>query len=172
MDNLLSDYFNGSVNVYAGNLVVGRERLPNGYEYINLSTGEGTVVYEFFYNPRKKVKKDVQPKHCGHKQPYVMLMLHGIRELKCKNRIEIMGAIVALSDNIEWNSGMLIQKRPKRFLKSADIVKIIGWSKSKTFALLKQMKQLEIIEKADEGYRISEKYIRKGAGKNAGKNQK
>jgi DNA-binding IclR family transcriptional regulator len=67
---------------------------------------------------------------------------------------------------------MLIQKRPKRFLKSADIVKIIGWSKSKTFALLKQMKQLEIIEKADEGYRISEKYIRKGAGKNAGKNQK
>lgn len=172
MDKKLLDFLNGATNVYSGPFTVGREKLPNGCEYIVLSTKSGKKMYDFFYNPKKKKKSpsEAKPKHGGFRPSYVMLMLSGIRELECDNKLEVMGCIVALSDNVEWNTGNLIQKRPKRFLNSKDFPKIFNCGKSKAFNLLRQMRELNIIEKTDNGYRMSEKYIRKGAGKSAENN--
>lgn len=170
---LLSDFIHGVVNAYTGEFVIGRENLPNGCQYIVLKDKYGKILYEFFHNPENPTKKrDGPPKHAGRRQPYVMLMLRNISKLQCENRLEIMGAIMALSNNVEWNTGVLIRKRPTRPLKSEEFPKLFNCSRSKAFNLLKQMKQLEIIEKADGGYRITEKYIRKGAGKNASKSPK
>jgi hypothetical protein len=163
---LLSDYLHGDVSVYAGELVIGREELPNGCQYIILKDKQDTVLYEFFYNPKNPAKlRDEPPKHAGRKQSYVMLMLKGIKGLKCDNKLEIMGAIMALSDCVEWNTGMLIRKRPKRPIKPADFPVIFGMSRSKTYKLLGQMKDLEIIEKLENKFYITEKYIRKGKSK-------
>lgn len=163
---LLSDYMHGDVNVYAGELVIERETLPNGCEYVIVKDKQDAALYEFFYNPKNPAKKrDGPPKHAGRKQSYVMLMLRGIKQLKCDSKLEIMGAIMALSDCVEWNTGMLIRKRPKRPITPADFPVIFGLSRSKTYKLLGQMKDLGIIEKLENKFYITEKYIRKGKSK-------
>jgi hypothetical protein len=162
-------FLTGESNAYYGPVSILREKTPDGATYFTILWAD-EEQFKAYWEP--KDKKADNPKHGGHKKPYVMVMLDGMREIRCANKVEVMGVVLSLADNIEWNTGNLIQKRPKRMLRVDDFNKILNFKRSKTYEILRQMQELSIVEKIDNGFRITENFMQRGAGKNARKNPK
>lgn len=158
MNKDLLKYFNYEKNAVKAEFVISREKLPNGYEYIVVSNEEIGEIYSGYQNPNKK-KKDSKAQ-TGGKKPYVMLM---INEFKNKSiTYDVLGAAISLANNIQWNTGLLINKRSKKPLKADDIANILNCSRSKVFSLIKELKINNLMFKDDKGYRINNTFIKKG----------
>lgn len=159
MNDNLSDYYNYSVNVLdLGNgFTLGRERVKD-LEFITIEH-DGTPVYSFWHNPKKKASKN-PPKHTGGKPSYVKLMTDGIR--KHNLSLDAAGFLVKLADNIQWNTNLLINKRNKKPLIVDDISGIVGVGRNKTLNIIKELTQAQLLNKDKDGYKISPSLIQKG----------
>lgn len=167
-------YLNYETNtvIIGGYFMISREVAPNGYEFITESIisdeGKSTIYKEYWHNPKANVDAKKTPKHTGGKKPYLMLMVDEIEELRnqgVKNVEELIGYVVSLGKNIEWNTGKLIHKRSKKPIQYKDLVEIYKVSKPKLNKMINLMKEHNLLYYTDEGYFISSKYIKKGKSK-------
>ena len=160
--NELSKFLSGEVNVIKANLIITREKKAKSQqEYIHIMSGD-EEIYSFW---RSSDSKPSNPKGVGGKKPYVMLMLQKTEELKKQNipsLEEIIGVLVLLSNNIEWSTGRLINKRSKKSLKYEDLTKLVSFSSRKLDKLISIMKQNNLLNNTSEGYFISRELIKKG----------
>lgn len=164
MDKDLYKYLTHASNIFVGELKITRDVAGNGWEYIRVCLPDGTELYAHWHNPKKK-PRDSPPKNTGGKKPYLMLMIDEIEKLRedgVQNVEELIGYIVCLGKNIEWNTGRLIHKRTKKSLRYVDLLKIYGCSKPKLNKMLRLMKENDLIYHTDSGYYVSSKYIKKG----------
>lgn len=150
---------------------LGREITPTGIECLNISLlvrGELKPLYpKLWFNPNEKIPKNEKPKNTGGKKPYLMLMIDEIEELRneVKNVEELIGYVACLGKYIEWNTGKLINKRSKKPLKYIDLLQIYKCSNNKLNKMIKLMKDHDLLYYTDEGYFISQRYIKKGKSK-------
>lgn len=162
MVNDLSKFLLGEINAIQTSVIITREKKAKSpQEYIHIMCGD-EEIYSFW---RSCNSKPSQRKGMGGKKPYIMVMLQRMEELK-KNNLpnveEIIGVLVLLSNNIEWSTGRLINKRSKRSLKYDDLTKIVSFSSRKLDRLIGVMKQNNLLNNTSEGYFISRDLIKKG----------
>lgn len=168
MNKNLANFIRGKINVIDGNFIITRERSPNGNEYIRIISKEANgekLLYDFWHNPRRKRELTEKPKHTGGKQPYIMLMINEIESLRkkgVKNIEELVGYVVILGRYIEWNTGKLIHKKTKEPLKYKDLLELYSCSRPKLNKMIALMKEHGLLYYTEEGYFISNKYIKKG----------
>lgn len=161
-----------STVIIGGYFMISREVAPNGYEFITESIinseGKDTVYRQYWHNPKSRVDNKKPPKHTGGKKPYLMLMINEVEELRnqgVKNVEELIGYVACLGKYIEWNTGRLIHKRSKKPIQYKDLVEIYKCSKPKLNKMINLMKEHDLLYYTDEGYFISQKYIKKGKSK-------
>lgn len=157
-------FFNNEINVVKTEVIMSREKTDKGMEYIHVNI-EGKERYSFWNNPSKE---KTSPKSMGGKKPYVMLMVQKVTELQkqgIKNIEEIIGFLVLLSDNIEWNTGRIINKRSKKSLKYIDLQNKHSGGKYKFEKTMKLLADNSLLEHKPEGYFISSDLIKKGSKK-------
>lgn len=162
MDKKILSYITRETDVLETNAIISREKTDKGMEYIHISFGE-KERYTFWNNPAKA--RDHPPKTTGGKKPYVMLMVQKVSELQkqgIKNIEEIIGFLVLLSDNIEWNTGRIINKRSKKPLKYDDLRNKYSSGNSKFAKSMKLLTDNSLLEHKPEGYFISTDLIKKG----------
>lgn len=164
MDKKILAYLNNETNVIKTDAIFSREKTDKGVEYIHVSFGD-EERYTFWNNP---LKEKSPPKSMGGKKPYVMLMVQKVTELQkkgIKNIEEIIGFLVLLSDNIEWNTGRIINKRSKKPLKYSDLQNKHSGGKYKFEKTMKLLSENSLLEHKPEGYFISTDLIKKGSKK-------
>jgi hypothetical protein len=166
MEKDLFKYLNGEVNAVKIEVVLVRERLPNGIEHLTVSTAnEGRLLLcEQWKNPKKKPRSDT-PKHTGGKKPYIMLMVDEVEKLRkdgVKNVEELVGYLVCLGKFVEWNTGKLIQKRSKKPIRYKDLQGIFPCGNRKLNRILGELKEHDLLFGTEEGYFISTRLIKKG----------
>lgn len=168
MDKEMLRYLNGESNVFEGRLKITRDIAPNGMEYIRICLTDGDdekEIYTYWRNPQADKKNKENPKHTGGKKPYLMLMIEEVTKLRKKkvpNIAELVGFLVCLGENIEWNTGRLMNKRSKKSLQYKDLLEIYGCSKPKFNKMLGLMRNHDLLYHTNEGYFISPKLIKKG----------
>ncbi len=162
INNKWLDFLNGNNNVAKVEVIISREKTNNGPELIHVSVGD-REIYQFWHNPSKS--KEVQPKHTGGKKPYLMLMIGHLEQLR-KSNIgnveELIGFIVCLGNNIEWNTGRLIHKRSKKQLKYEDLQNMFSCGKRKLDRIIKDLRDNDLLTSNQDGYFISGDLIKKG----------
>lgn len=170
MEKELREFLSGISNVEVVTVKLIREKSKNGYEYITMETVDGHRLYGTWYNP-EIAQRSKKPKHIGGQAAYTKLMTAEVAKL-IKNGCshEALGALVALSDCVEWDTGRLLQKRSKRPLSFDDLQKIWQTSKSKTTRLIQSMKTQKVLEHSQGCYSISNKLLRKGKSAKGGEN--
>lgn len=164
MNGDLIDYLQNNSNVVSTNVIISRETTLSGLQYIHISAGD-KVLYEFWHNPNKKNDDDNKPKSTGGKKPYLMLMIQEIEKLRSsgvKNTEELIGFVACLGQNVEWNTGKLIQKRSKKPLKYKELQNIFQCGKRKLDRVLGDLKSNGLLVNTQEGYFISSDLIKKG----------
>lgn len=175
MDKELLKYINKETNVLIqGNIKITRDTTPQGVENINvfvMDKGDELPLYNnIWYDPNKN-KSDKKPKNTGGKKPYLMLMvseIEALREKGVKKVEELIGYVVCLGNYIEWNSGRLIHKRSKKPIQYKDLQEIYKCGNNKLNKMIKLMKDNDLLYYTDEGYFISQKYIKKGKSQRKG----
>lgn len=169
MDKSLLDFINGCKSSVLVNAMFVKEIMPNGSQHIKVEV-EGTLLYDFFYNPNKKKAKDpAKPKTTGGKKPYVIVMTQEVDRLRkegVKNLVEMTGFLLFLGSNIEWDTGRLIHKRNKKPLTKKDLNTIIPWGRYKIDNMLSSLEEHDLLFNTTEGYFVSRKIIKKGANRN------
>jgi hypothetical protein len=165
MDKLLA-FKNKEINVVKGEFIISRESLDNGVDFIHVTCADnGKEVYSFWQNTNKT---DEEPKSMGGKKPYVMLMLQELSKLQeggIKGIEDAVGFLTIISDNIRWNTGLVVNKRSKKPLKYTDLQKIYSGSKYKFEKTMKFLKDHNLLTHTPEGYFISRELIKKGSKK-------
>ena len=73
--------------------------------------------------------------------------------------------IVKLRKNIQWSTNLIVDKRNKKPLDAKKISKIVGMSKSKTYDVMKELRESGLLIKDGNGYKLSTELIQKGGGK-------
>ena len=172
----LAKFLLGENNVVKTEVLVEREvNKKTGQEFIHILSADGKPIYTFWHNPNKDprptpetvVEEPVveKPKSMGGKKPYAMLMLQNVEKLKEQNMPnfeEILGTLVRLSNNVEWSTGRLINKRSKKQLKYGELIKLVSFSARKCDKLIGIMKEYNLLSNTSEGYFISRDLIKKG----------
>jgi len=173
LDDELRLYLFGNHNAAITTVVLLREPASDGMEHITIKTADGeNTLYEFWHNSNKVAKQNKgPPRHTGGKSPYVKLMTEEIRRMQkegLNGREECLGVLLYLSDNIEWGTGRLINKRSKKPLQRADLSKVLGYSNEKLNRIIKNLKDNDLLAYSPEGYFISSRLIQKGTNKKEG----
>jgi hypothetical protein len=166
-------FASGETDIFSGPPVMIRERLPNGASFICIKRELGQEHDDIRLIEPSKRKRSDNPQNTGGKKPYLMLMIDEVFNLKkdgVKNVEEMIGYLVSLGKNIEWNTGKLIHKRSKKPLLYKDILKLYGCGNRKLNRLLNEMQEHDLLFHTEEGYFISPKFIKKGR-MNKGKGQ-
>ncbi len=177
----LRDYYDGISNVLVLDdrftFKTTRDVAPNGYEYIEeyiieKATGKEYFFRKMWHNPKGNIVKDkTKSKNTGGKQPYLMLMVNEVENLKKKdldNRLDVIGFITLVGKNVEWNTGRLINVRSKKHLQYKDLLEITGCGKTKLDKIIKTMKDNNLLSYVrpssakQGGYFISSRIIKKG----------
>jgi hypothetical protein len=159
------DYEEGNADVLQATITISREVTTGGQQYIHVMVG-GQELYSFWHNPSKS--KD--PKHTGGKAPYVMIMTQELEKFKAlaiKSDFEVepcIGFLTCLAKYIEWKTGKLIHPRSKKALKYKDLASIATFGKRKLDNIIYTLKEFNLLSHTAEGYFISRKIIKKGAG--------
>lgn len=173
LDKEIAKFIDMETNAFQGTFIVSREKTPNGYERIIYKIIGGVYDGMLFDAHWRKIGEpptleEKKPKSTGGKKPYLMLMVDEIKELKksgVKNVEELIGYVVCLGEFIEWNTGRLIHKRSKKPIQYKDLLEIYSCSKPKLNKMINLMKEHDLLYYTDEGYFISQKYIKKGKSK-------
>lgn len=177
MDKNLLKFFNYEINAVklSDNVILSREKIPNGADcfYLNFYDDKGKdlgrhIGFKNLNSKTNEVTSDKKPMSTGGKKPYLMLMINEIEDLRkkdVKNVEELIGYVASMGKYIEWNTGKLIKKRSKKALQYKDLLELYGCSNKKLNKMLKLMKEHDLLYSTDEGYFISQKYIKKGKSK-------
>jgi hypothetical protein len=167
LDEELKEYLFGNNNAAVATVVLLREPTSDGVEHITIKTADGEyTIYDFWRNPNKAGKGNKgPPKHTGGKSPYIKLMTEEIRRLHkegLQGREESLGTLLYLSDNVEWGTGRLVNKRSKKPLCRGDLIKMLGYGDQKLSRIVKSLKEHGLLTHTSEGYFISPRLMRKG----------
>jgi hypothetical protein len=156
----LHEFISRNINVLDldNGLILGRESSRN-MDYMTISYGD-EVLFSWWNNPQKKASKN-PPKHTGGKPSYIKLMVDGVRQHN-ELSIEAAGFLLKLTDNIQWSTNLLINKRNKKPLAVDEITGIIGVGRNKTLDIVKELTQAQLLSKDKDGYKISSSLIQKG----------
>lgn len=163
MDKELTRFLEGEINVYRGELTIGRERAegrPSAYFVIKA----GDAVLKEWWGGIGNVS---QGKTMGGKKPYIMLMTDTLHELMQDGKINLteLGCLVALTSNIEWGTGKIIHRRTKAALTAKEISALLGVSQSTFNRVVKGLKASKLISVTKDGYFVSYKLFKKGSKK-------
>lgn len=173
------EYLNGVRNATRDEFILSREKTGNA-ELIFVSLPETQKPLYALWNNKKLAQKFVMksdpkemvkfelvsPKGTGGKEVYVSLMLTALDKLnERKLSLVAAGAMLKLSNSIEWNTGMVCRKRDGKSLTRKMIAKVLGVGTSKTKAIISELSRLEVLyyDKKKQAYFFNTKYIRKGA---------
>lgn len=169
MDESLRKYLSGEINAVRAEVVISRERVPNGVQFISVSTADG-LLFSFWHNPKRPAQKEQPPKHTGGKQPYIMCMVGEVEKLRAQGVVgieELVGVLVCLGHYIEWSTGRLIHKRSKEPLKYKDLRTLFTFSNRKLNRILGELKEHDLLFGTSGGYVVSSRFIKKGKTKEA-----
>lgn len=165
-------FLNGETNVLiSGDIIITREQAP-GAQHITIKiagTDNDIELYKFWHSNKPPAATD-KPKHTGGRSPYLMLMINEVEKLReqgVKNVEELLGVIVCLGKNIEWNTGKLIHKRTKKPLKYEDLQGIFKFGNRKLNRIIANLKEHNLLYHTKEGYFIATNLIKKGKMKGA-----
>ena len=182
MDKNLLDFKGRKTNVYiVGNFMKQREVKADGWEFytetiINLlDRSKDEVWHTYWINPNEKKPTKNKPKHTGGKKSYSMLMteelkatIEKLKENGVKNAEEVLGYMFILTEHSEFNTNKLIHKRNKKPLQYKDLQEIFNCSNNKLNKMLKILKDNDLLSNTNEGYFISQEFIKKGKSKKKG----
>lgn len=162
MDKNLLAFLNKEINVIKTEVIISREPTSKGTELIHFSVGE-RELYQVWKNSNDNNAKQ---KSTGGKKPYIMLMIQEVSKLAgsgIDNIEEVVGFLILLAENIEWNTGRVINKRSKKSFKYIDLQNKYSGSKYKFERIMKILKDNNLLIHTSEGYFISRRFIKKGA---------
>lgn len=182
MDKDLLDFINKKTNVYIiGNFMKQREIKSDGWEFYTetiidpLDRSKDVVWHTYWINPNEKKLTKKNPKHTGGKKSYSMLMTDELKAVRdnlkengVKNAEEVLGYVFVLTEHSEFNTNRLINKRNKKSLQYKDLLEILGCSNNKLNKMIKILKDNNLLSNTNEGYFISQKFIKKGKSKKKG----
>jgi hypothetical protein len=153
-----------------------REIKSNGWEFYTETIidpndrSKDVIWHTYWVNPHEKSKG--KPKHTGGKKPYSMLMTEEIQNLRkklkengVKNAEEVLGYIFVLTEHSEFNTNRLINKRNKKSLQYKDLLEVLDCSSNKLNKMIKILKDNNLLTHTNEGYFISQEFIKKGKSK-------
>lgn len=133
-------------------VVISRNVLPNGYEYIEIRFKENDKpIYSFWNNPGKSI----EPKHCGNKRQYAMVFKE-IAELD-NNSAGLLAKLSTLSD---WNTGRIE-------ITVSEISKKLKIPKRTLYRDIGKLVECGAVKVDDGKYVVNHKYCGKGTKKNA-----
>jgi hypothetical protein len=170
----LLDYLAGEANAIELSVILSRERAPNGASLIRVYHGDRLI--HMLWEPTKsdKITREgtmaATPRHTGGKKSYVMVMLRELERVfkgKGSDQLEIIGFLVRFFGYIEWGTGRLINKRAKKPLRYADLMRISGCGRTRLNRILSKLKEQGLLAHTGEGYFVSDRLIRKGRSKNS-----
>lgn len=158
-------FYQKETNFYrSGSLSIGRERIKDkNVDYYVVKMGS-EIVHEWFGVLGSAFR---EKKNTGGKKPYVMLMSEKLSELLKEKRVTIeqIGCLTMLSQNIEWGTGRIVQKRSKKPLRAKDIQELLGISHNTLDKIISDLKQNELISVKSDGYYISTDLFKRGSKK-------
>ena len=174
MDEKTARYFRGDINAAIMPVIFGRERLGLGRDHITVTDPDTDIVlYNFFdsYRPhRPKItgdKPETKPKlkSSGNQLTYAKLYISEL--YKYPNDIlsyEYAGMCMHLAMFIEWHDGSLVMGTGKRrrFMKLKDISRALRVSTRTTQRLMDKLKELKLIVKVGDSYKVTGKLFGKG----------
>jgi len=172
------EFLNGQRNAVKDEFILGREKAGSS-ELIFVSLPNGEKPIYALWNSKKTVKKYEKKEDksgevvfkkvvscgTGGESAYVMLIDNMISKLRKKNiSLNASGAILQLTNYLEWNTGRLYNKRNKISLTKEMISKILKIGKQKTNNVLKELKELDVLyyNNKESAYFMNMKYVRKG----------
>lgn len=181
MDKNLLNFINKETNVVIiGCLMKSREIKSNGWEFytetiINPTDRSKDVVWHTYWvNPNEK-KTMGKPKHTGGKKSYSMLMTEELKRLRMRlkdnnvrNVEEVLGYMFVLTEYSEFNTNRLVNKRSKKSLQYKDLLEVLDCSNNKLNKMIKILKDNNLLSHTNEGYFISQEFIKKGKSEKKG----
>ena len=169
MDKELAKFLSGETNFYKGELSIGRESIVGKpTSYFIMKSGD-VVLKEWWGTIGKKPQKqeDKESKSMGGKKPYTMLMSEKLQQLRKDGKLKLdeLGFLTALTPNIEWGTGKIIDKRSKEALTAKDIEGLLGISHNTLNRYVKGLKEIKLLTVSKDGYFISAELFKKGSSK-------
>ena len=158
--------FEAGYNAALGTLMVGREINANGNEHITVSeystNGLPRVILRGWRNPQRIIRR-AKPKHTGGKPSYIKLLTGGMTELASKAKDADLGALVRLAQNVDWETGALIDTRTKKPLDFAGLMRATGYNRQTLSSRLKSLREIDALTVDDQDrYIISRQLLQKG----------
>lgn len=108
----------------------------------------------------KQKPKSKSPKHTGGKPEYAKVYIKELEKLGLSKKE--LGSALALLSYIDWKSGILIQKRPKKPLDFNALMKVLGCSRMTLSRRLKRFRETGLLIDKDGNYLISRSFVQKG----------
>ena len=109
----------------------------------------------------KQKKKGKNPKHTGGKPEYAKVFIKELEKLDL-NKKEL-GSALALIQYIDWKTGILMKKKPKKPMQFEDLMEALGCSRMTLSRRLKKFRDTGLIFNNEYGdYVISRKFAQKG----------
>ena len=169
----------GEVDVVdlGGGIILSRERTKNKCDLWHFSDGEKDIKQIWVKRERKIVKGKVEEEpedkedfQTGGQEPYSMSMDRNFQSLvRAKDKqgdlMRQFGLLLMLQYYAEFGTGRIVNRRTKDPLTREQIGRIADTKLSKLDKLLRDMKHNGLIERRDDGYYISRRFIKKGAKK-------
>lgn len=167
-----AEYLSGQRNVTKEELIISRESKGTSELIFVCLPDSEAPLYQFWNSRRcrryKKVEVDGQTKFeklparsTGGKAAYAMVMLAELEKIEGLS-IEAYGVILKLSCCMEWNTGKLIRQRDKRDMTFGMMADFLGVGEKKLQGIMKELKNLGILEFKNSAYFMAKKLIRKG----------
>ena len=159
--------FADGANTIIKEVQISREVNDTGIEYIVINEenwpGEPQELFSFWRNPRRP-QTNKTPKHTGGKRSYVKLYLDQIKEVSRKVTDNDVGMLIRLAQNVDWKTGILVDRRTKKPLNFVGLLKHSGYKSARTLAnRINALRQAGILIVDHEGrYVISPLFMRKG----------
>jgi hypothetical protein len=168
MDNSnceLMQFIDGKRSVLRIEVEIVQEVSPNGNRHTKIKHKDG-FMYEFWSDGKFKNKDGKSKKRStGGKPSYMKVYVEKIRELKEAGlSADLVGKVIWLVDNIEWNTGLLYKGKGKnkKYLQFKDLMEIWDIGKTKTAETINKLKNINFLTVEEQGYKLSTDFIQKG----------
>jgi hypothetical protein len=139
-------------------LLVGKEELPNGAEYITISDLDQNPIFQFWHG-RHGPKKG---KSTGGKPAYLKVYQDNFMDATAQLTDGELGFLMRLLPIIEWDSGELIDRKKKQPASVDELAKRLDASPGTIYRKMAKLENAGLVRKVGDKYLVDRNYIAKG----------
>jgi hypothetical protein len=139
-------------------LLVGKEELPNGAEYITISDLDQNPIFQFWHG-RHGPKKG---KSTGGKLTYVKVYQENFLDATAQLSDGELGFLMRLLPMIQWDSGELVDRKKKQPVGVDELAKRLETSPGTIYRKMAKLESVGLVRKVEDRYLVDRNFIAKG----------